>query len=142
LTSCVAIVGIYAIHLAAQMRAAAGDEEFDEREVALLHANGVGVYVALYQVLVDTFSVAQLAGVAVLLAGLNAAIWWLLRSRSPVRALHWVGVAFTLVAAAVWLQFGGPWAVAIWATEGAVVLWMAVKSDSTWLRIGAWVLLG
>jgi len=141
-TSVAAIAGIYAIHLAAQLRAAATDEEFDEREVALLHANGVGVYVALYQVLVDTFSVAQLAGVAVLLAGLNAAIWWLLRARSPVRALHWVGVAFTLVAAAVWLQFGGPWAVAIWATEGAVVFWTALRSDSKWLRAGAWLLLG
>jgi len=141
-TSVVAIAGIYAIHLAAQLRAAATDEEFDERDVALLHANGVGVYVALYQVLVDTLSVAQLAGVAVLLAGLNAAVWWLLRTSAPIRALHWLGVAFTLVAAAVWLQFGGPWAVAIWATEGAVVFWMALRSESRWLRAGAWLLLG
>jgi len=141
-TTVAAILGIYAIHLAAQLRAAVQDEGFDEREVALLHANGVGVYVALYQVLTDTLTVAQLAGVAVLLAVLNAALWWMLRGFAPVRALHWLGVAFTLVAAAVWLQFGGPWAVAIWATEGAVVLWMAVKADSTWLRVGAWVLLG
>ena len=141
-TTVVAVLGIYAIHLAAQLRAAVQDEDFDEREVALLHANGVGVYVALYQVLTDALSVAQLAGVAVLLAVLNAAVWWVLRGFAPVRALHWLGVAFTLVAAAVWLQFGGPWAVAIWATEGAVVLWMALKADSRWLRAGAWVLLG
>jgi uncharacterized membrane protein len=140
MTSVVAIVGIYAIHLAAQFRAAAQDEDFDEREVALLHANGVGVYVALYQVLTDTLSVAQLAGLAVLLAVLNAAVWWLVRGVAPVRALHWLGVAFTLVATAVWLQFGGPWAVAIWATEGAVVFWAALKAERHWLRAGAWLL--
>jgi uncharacterized membrane protein len=142
MTTVVAILGIYTIHLAAQLRAAVQDEDFDEWEVALLHANGVGVYVALYQVLVDTLSVAQLAGVAVLLAGLNAAVWWLLRTSAPIRALHWLGVAFTLVAAAVWLQFGGPWAVAIWATEGAVVFWTALRSESRWLRAAAWLLLG
>jgi hypothetical protein len=142
LTSVVAIAGIYAIHLAAQLRAATTDEDFDEREVALVHANGVGMYVALYQVLVDTLSVAQLAGVAVLLAVVNAGIWFLLRRTAPVRALHWLGVGFTLAAAAVWLEFGGPWAVAIWATEGAVVYWTALKAERRWLRVGAWVLLG
>ena len=141
LTSCAAIAGIYATHLAAQMRAVTGDEEFDEREVALLHATGVGVYVALYQVLVDTLSIEALAGLAMLLAVVNAAIWAVFRRVAPIRALHWLGVAFTLVATAVWLQFGGPWAVAIWATEGAVVFWMALRADSRWLRAGAWVLL-
>jgi uncharacterized membrane protein len=143
LTSCVAIVGIYAIHLAAQLRAVAGehDDEFDGREVALLHANGVGVYVALYQVLIDTFSIGQFAALGVLWAFVNAAIWSVVRRTRPLPALHWLGVACTLTTAAVWLQFGGPWAVAIWATEGAVVLWIAVVSGSRWLRIGAWVLL-
>lgn len=141
LTSCVAIAGIYAVHLAAQTRAAAAGDEFDEREVALVHANGVGVYVALYQVLVDTLSIGALGVLAVLLAAMNAAIWAVLRRRAPIGALHWLGVAFTLVAAAVWLQFGGPWAVAIWATEGAVMFWIALRSKSRWLRIGAWALL-
>jgi hypothetical protein len=143
LTSSVAIVGIYAIHLAAQLRAVAGehDDEFDGREVALLHANGVGVYVALYQVLIDTFSIGQFAALGVLWAFVNAAIWSVVRRTRPLPALHWLGVACTLTTAAVWLQFGGPWAVAIWATEGAVVLWIAVVSGSRWLRIGAWVLL-
>jgi uncharacterized membrane protein len=140
-TSVLAIGGIYAIHLAAQLRAAAHDEDFDEREVALLHLDGVGVYLALYQVLTDTLSVAQLAGLAVVLAAINAVVWWMMRGAAPVRAVHWLGVAFTLVAAAVWLQFGGPWAVAIWATEGAVVLWAALKAERRWLRAGAWLLL-
>ena len=141
LTSCAAIAGIYGMHLAAQLRAATSDEPFDEREVFLIHANGVGVYVALYQVLADTLSIAQLTSLAVALAAVNAAIWMLLRRGVLIQALHWLGVAFTLVAAAVWLQFGGPWAVVIWATEGAVVLWIALQAGSRWLRAGAWILL-
>jgi uncharacterized membrane protein len=140
LTSTVAIIGIYAMHLAAQLRRVTRQHEFDEREIALLHANGIGVYVALYEVLTDTLSIAQLAAIGVLLALLNAGVWYIVRRAAPVNALHWVGVAFTLVAAAVWLQFGGPWAVAIWATEGAVVFWIALNTDRQWLRAGAWVL--
>ena len=140
LTSTIAIAGIYAMHVAAQFRSVAREKEFDGQEIALLHANGIGVYVALYEVLRDTLSIEQLAGIGVLLALLNAGIWFYLRRAAPVSALHWLGVAFTLVAAAVWLQFGGPWAVAIWVTEGAMVFWIAVKTDRQWLRSGAWVL--
>jgi len=141
LTSCAAIAGIYAMHLVAQLRAATSDEPFDEREVLLIHANGVGTYVALYQVLVDTLSIAQLSGLAVLLALVNAGLWMSLRRVAAIPALHWLGVAFTLIATAVWLQFGGPWAIVMWATEGAVVLWIAVQAGSRWLRVGAWLLL-
>jgi predicted membrane protein DUF2339 len=141
LTSCAAIAGIYAMHLVAQLRAATSDEPFDEREAVLIHANGVGVYVAFYQVLADTLSIAQLATFAVLLAVVDAVIWMSLRRTAPIAALHWLGLAFTLVAAAVWLQFGGPWAIVIWATEGAVVLWIALQAGSFWLRVGAWLLL-
>jgi hypothetical protein len=139
-TSTVAIVGIYAMHVAAQLRSVVREKEFDEREIALLHANGIGVYVALYEVLTDTLSIEQLAGLGVLLALLNTGVWLTVRRAAPVSALHWVGVALTLVAAAVWLQFGGPWAVAIWTTEGAVVFWIAVKTDRQWLLVGASIL--
>jgi uncharacterized membrane protein len=140
LTSTIAIVGVYAMHVAAQLRSVAREKEFDGREIALLHANGIGLYVALYEVLTDALSIEQLAGLGVLLALLNAGVWFHVRRSAPVSALHWVGVAFTLVAAAVWLEFGGPWAVAIWATEAAVVFWIALQTDRRWLRAGAWVL--
>jgi len=140
LTSTAAIVGIYAMHVAAQLRSVVREKAFDEREVALLHANGIGVYVALYEVLTDTLSIEQLAGLGVLLALLNVGIWFTVRRAAPISALHWAGVAFTLVAAAVWLQFGGPWAVAIWATEAAVIFWIALKADRQWLHIGAWLM--
>ena len=135
------VAGIFAVHVAAQIRAVQGGEELDGRDVALLHANGVGVFVALFEVLTDTATVAQLAALAVLLAAMNAGIWAALRRVAPAGAIHWLGVAMTLVAIAIWIQFGGPWAVATWATEGAAVFWIATRARREWLRVAAWVLL-
>jgi uncharacterized membrane protein len=52
-----------------------------------------------------------------------------------------VGVAATLVAIAVWVQLGGPFAVVAWASEAVAVLWIASKADRPWLRAGGWALL-
>jgi hypothetical protein len=100
------------------------------------------VFAALFQVLTDSVTIAQLAILAVALAAGNVGIWAALRRAAPVGALHWLGVAMTLVAIAIWIQFGGPWAVVTWATEGAVVFWIATRARREWLRVGAWVLLG
>ena len=138
----VTVVAVYGVHLAAQIRGVHAGEELDERDVALLHANSIGVFAALFQVLTDSVTIAQLAILAVALAAGNVGIWAALRRASPIGALHWLGVAMTLVAIAIWIQFGGPWAVAAWATEGAVVFWIATRARREWLRVGAWVLLG
>jgi uncharacterized membrane protein len=138
----VTVVAVYGVHLAARIRGVHAGEELDERDVALLHANSIGVFAALFQVLTDSVTIAQLAILAVALAAGNVGIWAALRRASPIGALHWLGVAMTLVAIAIWLQFGGPWAVAAWATEGAVVFWIATRARREWLRVGAWVLLG
>jgi uncharacterized membrane protein len=138
----ITVVAVYGVHLAAQIRGVLAGEELDERDVALLHANGIGVFAALFQVLTDSLTIAQLAILAVVLASGNAGIWAALRRASPIQALHWLGVAITLIAIAIWIQFGGPWAVATWATEGAVVFWIATRARREWLRVGAWVLFG
>jgi uncharacterized membrane protein len=138
----VTVVAVYGVHLAAQIRGVRGGEELDDRDVVLLHANGIGVFAALFQVLTDSLTIAQLAMLAVVLAAGNVGVWALLRRSSAIRALHWLGVAMTLIAIAIWIQCGGPWAVATWATEGAVVFWIATQARREWLRVGAWVLLG
>jgi uncharacterized membrane protein len=139
--SIVTILGVYAVHLAAQVRAVREGEELDAWDVALVHANSVGVYAALFQVLTDTLSVAQLALLALVFAAANAGLWTALRRAAPVTGLHWAGVACTLVAVAIWMQLGGPWAVAAWATEAAVVFWIAARTGREWLQVGAWALL-
>ena len=136
------IGGVYAAHLAAQIRTVLLGEELDERDVALIHANGVGVFAAVHQLLVDSAPIEALTGIALSLAVLNTVVWAALRRAAPVRALHWLGVAATLVAVAVWVQLGGPFAVAAWASEGVALFWIASKADRPWLRVGAWALIG
>jgi hypothetical protein len=135
------IGGVYAAHLAAQIRTVVLGDELDERDVGLIHANGVGVFAAVHQLLVDSAPVETLTAVALSLAVVNAVVSGALRGAAPVRALHWIGVAATLVAIAVWVQLGGPFAIAAWASEGVAVLWIASKADRPWLRVGAWALL-
>jgi uncharacterized membrane protein len=137
----ITVIGVYAVHLAAQLRAVHAGEELDEWDVALVHANSVGVYAALFQVLSDSLTIAQLALLALVFAAGNVGLWTALRRAAPITSLHWIGVSVTLVAIATWLQFGGPWAVAAWATEAAVVFWMATHARRDWLRLGAWALL-
>jgi uncharacterized membrane protein len=115
--------------------------ELDEPDIALLHANAVGVFAAFFEVLAEVFSATAFAGLAVGLAAGNVLLWSALRSRAGAAALHWLGVAMTLVAIAVWIRLRGPWAVATWATEGAVVYWIAMRTSREWLRLGAWALL-
>ena len=136
------IGGVYAAHLSAQIRTVLIGDQLDGRDVALVHANGVGVFAAVHQLLVDSAPIEALAGIALFLAVLNTLVWAALRRAAPVRALHWAGVAATLVAIAVWVQLGGPFAVAAWASEGVVLFWIASKADRPWLRAGAWALLG
>lgn len=136
------IGGVYAAHLAAQIRTVLLGDELDERDVALIHANGVGVFAAVHQLLVDSAPIDTLTGIALSLAVLNTVVWAALRRAAPVRALHWLGVAATLVAVAVWVQLGGPFAVAAWASEGVALFWIASKADRPWLRVGAWALIG
>jgi uncharacterized membrane protein len=142
LASVATIGGVYAAHLAAQIRTVLIGEELDHRDVALIHANGVGVFAAVHQLLVASAPIEALAGIALFLAVLNIVVWAALRGAAPVRALHWAGVAATLVAIAVWVQFGGPFAVAAWASEGVALFWIASKADRPWLRAGAWALIG
>jgi hypothetical protein len=64
----------------------------------------------------------------------------LLRRGVLIQALHWLGVAFTLVAAAVCCSsavLGG----GDLGDGRSGVLWIALQAGSRWLRAGAWILL-
>jgi uncharacterized membrane protein len=138
----VTVAGVYAVHLATQIRGVLLNEDLDLFDVALVHANGIGLFAALNEVLTDTLTTPQLAALAVVLAAGNAGIWAAMRRVVPNGALHWLGVAITLVAVAVWLQLGGPWAIVAWATEGAIVFWLATRFGREWIRLAGWALLG
>src|SRR5262249_6137481 len=46
-----------------------------------------------------------------------------------------------LSAIAVAVQFDGPWALVMWAAEGAVAVWIASRTGREWLRAGGWALM-
>lgn len=136
-----ASLAIFAVHLMAQLQIVRENKELGGPDVALLHANGIGLFAVLYEALARVATVPQLAGLAAVVALANGLLAALVRNHTPGTALHWLGVALTLTAVAVAIQFDGPWAIAMWATEGAAVFWIASRSRREWLRAGAWLLL-
>jgi uncharacterized membrane protein len=133
------VVAVFIVHLAGQVRAIIGTH-LQPAEVALLHANGIGVFAGIYEALVEWWPAPRLAALAIVLAAFNAALWASMRRVNIDAAFQWAGVAFTLVAIAVAIELDGPWAVAMWAAEGLAVAWVAVRSDRPWLRAGAAIL--
>jgi uncharacterized membrane protein len=133
------VVAVFVVHLAAQLRGVVG-RGLAAADIALLHANGIGVFVGIYEALSTWWPSPWLAGIAVVLAALNAGLWAGVRRVDADAAFQWAGVAFTLIAIAVALEFDGPWAIAMWAAEGLAVAWVALQSDRPWLRIGAAIL--
>ena len=130
------VVAIFVVHLAGQIRAVIG-KRLEPAEVALLHANGIGVFAGMYQALLQWWTPPWLAALAVLFAAINAALWASMRRVNVDAAFQWAGVAFTLVAIAVAIELDGPWAVTMWAAEGLAVAWVAIRSDRPWMRAGA-----
>ena len=143
------VLTVYAFHLSAQARVLLLERRFRAPDVVLLHASGVGLFAGLYVALFGVASETQLAAVAVACAGVSAALAWCVNRAAPASgpglrdpAIHWLAVAFTLVAIAVAIRFDGPWGVIMWAAEGAAVLWVARLSERVWLRGAAWALIG
>jgi uncharacterized membrane protein len=136
------VIAIAVVHLVAQMRMARQGRELAAADVVLLHGNGVGMFGGLFEALLHVAEPWQLAGLAGVLAvvngGVSASMWRV----NPTAALHWLGVALTLSAMAVAVQFDGPWALVMWAAEGAAAVWIASRTGREWLRVGGWMLLG
>jgi len=132
--------GIYAAHLAAQFQALRGDTWDRHADVALIHANGLGVYAGLVLVLEPNHS-NLLASVAVALAAWNGVIAASLARRNALLPLHFTGLAATLAAIAIAEHFEGPWVVVMWAIEAGTVIAIASRTNQVWLRGAGWVLM-
>ena len=139
LAAVAAIVAVYVAHLIAQLAALRG-EQWRHTDTALIHANGLGLYGALY-VFLEPRMAHLMAALAAALAVWNAAIaWWVSAQRTGL-ALHWGAVAGTLVAMAIAVQFAGPWVVVMWGVEGAAVIVLAMRAREFWFRAAGWALL-
>ena len=135
-----AVGGIYAVNLLAHLHGMTREEGLKAPDIALLHLNPLVLFAAAYVIVDGTYpdASASLAFSAAVWNGLIAAgLWGYRRSY----ALHFAGVAGTLLAVAVGLQFDGEARTIGWSAEGAAVIWLGLLERRGWLRIGGLVVL-
>ena len=133
--SIVVAVGVWLIFLSTGLRAAARGEDVDPWDMRLVHAAGLTAFGTVYVAIEDRTTPLMQAGVAALFAVANIGIWAVLR-RASETSIHWLGVGAALAAVGVALGFDGFWTVVMWAAEAAAVMWIGVKSDRFWFRVG------
>lgn len=138
--SVVAVLAIYLVYLAGALQALHSRRWHPTIDPLLNDANGLAAFAELYLILWAR-SPNRLALIATLLAAWNVAIAGAARRWDSREALHWVGIAATLLAIAVALEFQGPWIVVMWGVEGAALTAIAIRTDARVVRIGGWVLM-
>jgi hypothetical protein len=116
-------------------RALRQDERLGAADHLTLHATGLGLFALLYESLQPVFPGFRL-GLAALVALAAVALWRALHERDEVASLHAVGLAFTLIAIGIGVQFDGATAIIGWAAEGLAVTWLGVKARQRGFEIG------
>ncbi len=114
-------------------------QTWSNAEALVLHVALIGVFGVITETLGVPYE-SWRGTVALILAVCSGGIWWLLRGRDALGALHAGGLALTFVALAIAEIFEGPLVIIGWAVEGAVVGWLGVRGASPWLRAGGVVL--
>jgi hypothetical protein len=109
-------------------------------EILLLHANGFWLLFCV-QALFAPRALAWSAPLAFGLAAWYGVLAFAARSWHRDVALHTTALASAFAAIGFAIQFNGPWLVVALAAEGAVLVWLAVQSSRTWVRMWGNLLL-
>ena len=136
-----AIGGIYGIALAAQLQISRAGDRMAANDIAWLHLNGLATFAAAYLLLEDTH-VAVAGPLAAVFAAWHGVLAAFRLGRSRDQALHFAGLAFSLLSIAIALQFDGPAVVVGWAAEGAAIVALGLRERRDWLRVAGGVLFG
>jgi uncharacterized membrane protein len=132
--------GLYALHLAGQLRAFVASSTFTLPERLLFQANGLGLFVWAYAPV--SGHAASTAALALGLAIWYAALAAIFRRQAVFAVVpHALGLAFTFTAVAVPLGMAGPWMTVAWAAEGAAVVWVGLHTRTGAMRYGGAALL-
>jgi uncharacterized membrane protein len=132
---------IYGAHLVAQIDALSEDRErMSAAEIVLLHVNGLWLLFCL-QSLIAPHAAIWSAPVAFGLAAWYGGLAFAARSFHREAMLHAIALASALTAIACAIQFDGPALVVAIAMEGAVLVWLSLKSARLWLRLWGGALL-
>ena len=105
----------------------------------LVHTAGLTAFGTVYVAIEDRTSPGMQAAVAALFAVANIGPWAMLR-RTSAASIHWLGVGASLAAVGVAIGFDGFWTVVMWSAEAAAVMWIGLKSDRFWFRVGGFAL--
>jgi uncharacterized membrane protein len=136
----VTIVAVSALHTIAVLdRVVRQGERLTTPDLVALHLSGLGLFGLLYEALQPTYPNLR-GGLAAVIAAGAGGLWWWLRSRDEVTALHAAGLAFTLVAIGLAVQFDGPAVTIGWAAEGAAVTWVGLRNANQTFQFGGLVL--
>ncbi|MPY88973.1 MAG: DUF2339 domain-containing protein [Luteitalea sp.] len=139
---------IYVLHLLITWRDAAIQERTLTRgdnprrwRVALIHLNGWWLFAVIYQFLgvhgPDWRAPATL-GLAAVNGVIAAGLWWRVRAA----ALHHVGLALGLTAAAIVIWVEGHVATVALAIEGCALVWIGLAGQRRWVRGVGGLLMG
>jgi uncharacterized membrane protein len=154
----VALFGIYALHLVAQLRestdtrsvrlqpdltAASPPEGGPPREketpplkeLFMLHVNGLWLWAGLALLFEDVWY-ARMGTMTFALAGWNGLLAAAVRARNRETALHLLALASAFVAAGVAIELDGPGITAAWAVEGAAIVALGLMTRRVWLQVG------
>ena len=103
-------------------------------EILLLHANGFWLLFCV-QALFAPRGMAWSSSIAFGLAAWYGVLAFTARSWHRDVALHTTALASAFAAIGFAIQFNGPWLVVALAAEGAVLVWLAMQSSRTWVRM-------
>jgi hypothetical protein len=141
----ITLLGIYGLHTLAQVHRLDEDRpRMPGMEIFLLHAGGLWLLFCVEALLTRTIASDWAAQAAYLLAvwyALLAAVAWRWEWHREA-ALHAIAWASALVAIGCAIQFDGPWLAVALATEGAVLVALALTCRREWIRIWGGALLG
>jgi uncharacterized membrane protein len=137
----VVLLAIYVMNLIAigeRISRAPGD--WQKADLALLHANALGLFAGLY-IILDEFAPGWSPALALGLAVWHGVLARAIRDRSEEAGINSFAMAFAMLGFAIGLQFDYWWAVVGWVIESAAVIWVGLKSRRDWMRLGGALLL-
>lgn len=155
----ITLLAIYFTHLVAQINALSDDIaepspapaaprprpaewvwRLPAAEILLLHANGFWLLFCV-QALFAPRALAWSAPIAFGVAAWYGVLAFAARSWHRDVALHSTALASAFAAIGFAIQFNGPFLVVALAAEGAVLVWLAMQSSRTWVRMWGNLLL-
>ncbi len=132
---------LYGMHLMAQLEWLARTRaRFAKADVAILHGNGLWAYAVAYGVL-QSRELAWLGALAAVFAAWHAGVGAFARRFDRDAALHFIALAFGLLAIAVAVQFDGAWITIGWAAEAGALVWLGLRERRRWVMVAGVALL-